>query len=85
MRRGDSLSYDFARQKEDVAPSYREWNPPRAIDIFRYLPKTDCKKCGLSTCMAFAIGLVLEKVNLEDCIELAAGSESYQQIKNMIE
>ena len=33
----------------------------------RFLPKTNCKKCGKSTCLAFAIDLARKKVALEGC------------------
>ena len=27
----------------------------KGLDIFKLLPKTNCKKCGSPTCMAFAM------------------------------
>ena len=29
----------------------------KALDIFKLLPKTNCKKCGCPTCLAFAMKL----------------------------
>ena len=34
--------------------------------IYQYLPKTDCKKCGFS-CMEFANHLIAESARPEDC------------------
>ncbi|MBN2137160.1 MAG: acetyl-CoA decarbonylase/synthase complex subunit gamma [Sedimentisphaerales bacterium] len=37
------------------------------LDIFKLLPKTNCKKCGMPTCLAFAMALAQKKVKLDDC------------------
>jgi len=38
-----------------------------ALDIFKHLPKTNCKDCGFPTCLAFAMQLAAKKVELERC------------------
>ena len=38
-----------------------------AMDIYKLLPKTNCKKCGESSCMAFATKLQNKKVMVETC------------------
>lgn len=42
-----------------------------ALEIFQILPQTNCKACGLSTCMAFAGHVHLKKKRLTDCPHLA--------------
>ena len=37
------------------------------LDIFKLLPKTNCKKCGMPTCLAFAMQLAQKRAKLEDC------------------
>lgn len=37
------------------------------IQIFKLLPKTNCKECGFPTCLAFAMQLALGKVELAKC------------------
>lgn len=37
------------------------------LEVFKQLPKTNCKDCGYSTCLAFAMALVSGKVDLESC------------------
>ena len=37
------------------------------LEIFKLLPKTNCKKCRLPTCLAFAMQLAQKKVKLDDC------------------
>ena len=38
-----------------------------ALDIFKNLPKTNCKDCGFPTCLAFAMQLAGKRVELEKC------------------
>ena len=37
------------------------------LGIFKLLPKTNCKKCGMPTCLAFAMALAQKKVGLDKC------------------
>ncbi|HEX7520364.1 MAG TPA: (Fe-S)-binding protein, partial [Candidatus Deferrimicrobium sp.] len=38
-----------------------------AIDIYKLLPKTNCKKCGQSTCLAFAMQIAAGKASIDLC------------------
>jgi len=37
------------------------------LTLHKFLPKTDCQKCGKRTCLAFAIDLAKGKAHLEEC------------------
>jgi acetyl-CoA decarbonylase/synthase complex subunit gamma len=37
------------------------------LDIFKLLPKTNCKDCGHPTCLAFAMALAASKISLDSC------------------
>ena len=37
------------------------------IEIFKLLPKTNCKECGVPTCLAFAMSLAAGKAELSAC------------------
>jgi len=37
------------------------------IEIFKHLPKTNCKDCGFPTCLAFAMKLAAKQVSLDAC------------------
>ncbi len=41
--------------------------PLSGLDIFKLLPKTNCKDCGFPTCLAFAMQLAAGKAELEKC------------------
>ena len=38
-----------------------------ALEIFKLLPRTNCKECGFPTCLAFAMQLAMGKVSLDKC------------------
>lgn len=37
------------------------------LDIYKLLPKTNCKECGSGTCMAFAMRVAAKKSKIEEC------------------
>ncbi len=41
-----------------------------AIEIFKRLPGTDCKQCGLSSCMEFAVSLLVGRRRIGQCAPL---------------
>ena len=41
------------------------------LEIFKLLPKGNCKKCGMPTCLAFAMQLAQKRAKLDDCPEIS--------------
>jgi len=41
------------------------------IEIFKLLPKTNCGKCGVPTCLAFAMALAAGKAELSKCPDVS--------------
>jgi len=64
-------------------PSAKELSP---IDVYMLLPKTNCKKCGLENCMAFATKLVNREIVLELCTPLLEKQyeKAYQKLWEML-
>ncbi len=46
------------------------------IQIYKLLPKTNCKECGFPTCLAFAMKLAAKQVELADCPYVSEESQS---------
>src|SRR3989338_8968737 len=42
------------------------------LDIYKLLPKTNCKECGYATCLAFAMALAQKKASLDKCPHVTA-------------
>ena len=55
----------LAQPQQSMEPG--KANLSMGFTLQRLLPRTNCKKCGKPTCLAFAIELVRGKVCLEDC------------------
>jgi len=47
-----------------------------ALDIYKFLPKTNCKKCGMATCLAFAMKLAAKKGKLDNCPDVTDEARS---------
>lgn len=41
------------------------------LDIYKLLPKTNCKECGFPTCLAFAMQLAAKKTTLDKCVKVS--------------
>ena len=61
------LINDTYRRRDTIKPSYEEKIKVTALQIYGWLPKTNCKACGEATCLAFAVKLLLGEQKLENC------------------
>ena len=53
--------------------------PLTGIEIFKLLPKTNCKECGVPTCLAFAMSLAAGKATISACPYVSEESKSKLQ------
>ena len=53
--------------RDHIKPTYTSRPMLRPLDIFKLLPGKNCKECGEPTCMAFALKLVNDEVELNQC------------------
>jgi acetyl-CoA decarbonylase/synthase complex subunit gamma len=56
------------------------------LDVYKLLPRTNCKECGEENCMAFATKLVNREKTLEGCTPLLTktNEKAYNQLKDML-
>jgi ArsR family metal-binding transcriptional regulator len=54
----------------------------KALDLFKLLPGTNCKKCGEPTCLAFAVKLVGRDIEITKCDPLL--SDKYQDKRKVL-
>jgi hypothetical protein len=47
-----------------------------ALQLFKFLPRTNCGECGFPTCLAFATQVVVEGADLGDCPYLTPEAQS---------
>ena len=68
--------------RENIEPSYDSWEKPRVLELLKLLPGTNCRECGVPTCMAFATRLSEGKAAVEECPRLA-GPENAGQLVSL--
>ncbi len=56
--------------REAITPCYTGKTKPQLLEILRLLPRTNCKRCGRPTCMAFAALVVEGGRGPDACTEL---------------
>ncbi len=59
------------QRRQEITPSHEGQKRPQLIQILKALPKTNCQKCGLSTCMVFAAQVVAGGRDVQGCPELS--------------
>ncbi len=68
--------------KDHIEPTYTSRPIPRPLDIFKLLPGKNCKECGEPTCLAFAVKLVGQEIEVAKCTPLF--SEEYQEKRKVL-
>ncbi len=68
--------------RHKITPKYEGTKAPSIVEILKYLPKTNCKKCGAPTCVVFATQLAEGAKSVEDCPELS--SENAVRLKTYL-
>ena len=62
-----------------VVPAPREKTKVELMDIYKFLPQTNCGKCGEQGCYSFAIKLMAGQVTLEKCTLLKEPKYAYNE------
>ena len=65
----EKINYCY-EHRDSIEPNLERRQRLTALDIFKLLPGTNCKRCGELTCLAFAVHLSGEEVSIMKCTEL---------------
>jgi acetyl-CoA decarbonylase/synthase complex subunit gamma len=73
----------MSEKEGKVKTGIKELSP---LDVYKLLPRTNCKECGEENCMAFATKVVNREVPLEKCPPLLTekNEKAYKQLKEML-
>jgi ArsR family metal-binding transcriptional regulator len=77
-----NLINETYEKRDQIEPNYSMAAELKALDIFKLLPGTSCKKCGELTCLAFAVKLVGRDTEITKCDPLF--SEKYQEKRKVL-
>ncbi len=74
----------WARRSE-IAPRLEKRKPLVAMDIYKLLPRTNCRQCGQPSCFAFALQLAAGNADLAMCapLHLPGSTEQYQELQRL--
>ncbi|HDI32066.1 MAG TPA: acetyl-CoA decarbonylase/synthase complex subunit gamma, partial [Thermofilum sp.] len=61
------------------------WKAISPIEVYKLLPRTNCKKCGEENCMAFAVRLVNMETRLEKCTPLLEEDKYRKNYEKLVE
>jgi len=77
-----NLINETYENRDRIEPNFSKGAELKALDIYRLLPGTSCKKCGKLTCLAFAVKWVGQEIEIGKCVPLF--SEEYQEKRNVL-
>ncbi len=69
------------QKKDEITPDFEKKEPPKVVDIYKLLPKTNCKKCNQPNCFVFATKLAQGEVEIYECPELT--EENKEKIEKL--
>jgi ArsR family metal-binding transcriptional regulator len=69
-------------KREEIEPNYSMAAELKALDIFKLLPGTNCRKCGEPACLAFSVKLVGRDIEITKCDPLF--SEKYHEKRQVL-
>ncbi len=71
---------DVWERRAEIEPSFEPAPRPLVFEILKCLPKTNCRKCDLPTCMVFAAQMAEGVKGIEDCPPLEG--ENLEKLKS---
>ena len=69
--------------RDHIQPTYTSRPILRPLEVFKLLPGKNCKECGEPTCMAFALKLVNDELELKKCLLLFTKEFETNRLKIM--
>lgn len=81
------LVNDTHSKMKSIEPFYEMRCKPTALEIYKYLPKNNCKKCNEATCIAFATKLLLGTQSLNKCSVLYEenNADNLNELKDIVQ
>jgi ArsR family metal-binding transcriptional regulator len=75
---------DTWERRGEIQPDSTSRENLQPLELYRLLPKTNCKMCGESSCFSFALKLAAGQVKIRQCAPLYAESE-HEEKKTQLE
>ena len=69
-------------RRGEITPSFEVAAAPRALEILKLLPRTNCRACGQPTCLVFAVQVCQGAQSLAACASLE--KENHEQLQKYL-
>ena len=71
-------------RRAEIAPDISKRVPPKLLEVFKLLPRSNCKQCGVPSCMAYAAQVIEGDKCLDDCPALleAGNQEEFETLRS---
>jgi ArsR family metal-binding transcriptional regulator len=66
-------------RRGEITPLFTRRAQLTPAPVFSLLPKTNCRACGLATCLAFAVELAAERISVLRCVPLFAAAHQEER------
>lgn len=76
------LINDTAERRDEIEPLYESKKRPHPLQLYTWLPRTNCGQCGEKTCLAFAAFLYIGQQSIENCKPLF--NEDYEEQREVM-
>ena len=73
---------DVWARRAAIEPSYEMREKPPALEIFKRLPRNNCRACGELTCLAFAVKVWIGEASPSQCTPVFGGE--YVHLKDAL-
>jgi ArsR family metal-binding transcriptional regulator len=70
-------------KRAEIEPDTTRRENLQPLELYRLLPKTNCKACGESTCFNFALKLAAGQVKLEQCGPVCSEDAYAEQLSQL--
>jgi len=77
-----NLINETYERRSQIEPDYSKGADLKALDLYKLLPGTNCKECGEPACLAFAVKLAGQEVDVLKCSPLF--SDKYHEKRNVL-
>jgi len=58
-------------RRAELQPSLQRRERPKVLDLYRWLPRSNCGQCGQPACLTFALKLAMGQADISACLPLA--------------
>jgi ArsR family metal-binding transcriptional regulator len=79
----EAINATWEHRAELVAVTARR-QAPKPLEVWAFLPQTNCAHCGELTCMAFVFGLLQQRRTLADCPVLTEDSRFTDRFETLM-